>query len=444
MQKLLAIALVLLFLLLMFVPSGKSVNATSQVVQSYEGNGTYPSFQLTFSGVVHAGDLLIAVEGTTYGGLTYSAPYDTQNNNWISVNTYCGTYACVVIWYANASKTSSPDTVTLSSPSSSFATYGFIMDVSGGSFLGYYSTGSGSSGNPSVSSFVPTPGSFVVAVAAGPTSWSAGSGYSLVGSNTGWSSAAEFAAIWGDSTTAPFGSSSTYYAEIAASFVPAISTCSYTGGSGGAGVYVASGTANLDKYGVWGDISTSSWNYFSGNNGHSDVAVVMILDNGGGLNWLAAGVAIGSYSGGTQGVRSLFVEYHIGVLDYFTWVYGHSIPDNDGDAAKIFAYQKVSGNYQFAEYVYSSYWSTWWLFYATMGTTATGNLQANTVNFYTNSYNGWCNTVSHNSISNLMYSSSVSTNPTWSSWTGTCTSSHDSPYQVVTTGCPTSFVGSGV
>ena len=77
-------------------------------------------------------------------------------------------------------------TVTITTTASGVYTYGFILEYGGLSgSVDKTSTGSGASGNPHVTSFSPSLGTAVFGIAAGPTGWTAGTGYIMIGSRTG-------------------------------------------------------------------------------------------------------------------------------------------------------------------------------------------------------------------------------------------------------------------
>jgi len=439
------IAAVLFTLFLLAIPAPR-VFATNSFVQSSEGHNTIgnTSFTVSFSSSVTSGDILIVMEGTYVAGVTFSIPSDSQGNTWTAaVSTSCGSSDCVGIWYAFASSTGS-DTVTLSSPSTSVYTYGFILEVSGTYNLNQESTGSGT-GNPSVTSFTPYTGALVVAVAAGPSGWGAGTGYSLLGSNTGWNSGGEYAASWGDSTAAPFSTSGGSFAEAAASFTPNISTCTSSGGDSGTGFYYGSGYTNQgDRDGVAGYVNAAAWTYASDSNGHSIVYIDLNFDDGTGSHWAQVGLGIGDVGGQTQTSRSIYFEWNTATYN-IQWVTGgHTIPDNDNGYAKDYTYQaNGDGTYNFELSMGSPYWSSTWSTQPNVGARYNGPLQVDTENAYFNSYSGSCNTVSNNAQASLVYSSSVSSSPTWYSWSGTCSTYQNSPYVIQSSGCPTNWVEYG-
>lgn len=422
------------------------VSATNNYVQSNEGHNTIgnTSFTLSFSNSVSSGDILIVMEGTYTSGVTFSTPSDSQGNTWsAAVSTYCGSSDCVGIWYAFAKSTGS-DTITLSSPSTSVYTYGFILESSGTYAFDKESTGSGTS-SPSVTSFTPYTGALVVAVGAGPSGWGAGTGYTILGSNSGWNAGGQYVPSWGDATTAPFSTSGGSFAEAAASFEPNISTCTSSGGDSSVpGYYYATGYTNQgDRDGVAGYVNAAAWTYASGSNGHSLTYIDLNFDDGTGAHWAQVGLGIGDVGGQTQSSRSIYFEWNTATYN-IQWVTSHSIPDNDNGYAKDYAYSaNGDGTYNFQLSMSSPYWSSTWSTQPNVGARYKGTLQADTENQYANSYSGSCNTVSINSQTSLVYSSSVTSSPTWSSWTGTCSTYQNSPYVIQSAGCPTSWVENG-
>ena len=187
------------------------------------GNG----WGTTTTGVLQAnfGDLLLATEATYSGSTTFSTPTDSLGNTWTAVagGEYCSAYDCVEIWQAVANGNGT-DTVTFHTGTSSAYTYGFLRE-----FLGYtgtvytYAKNSGTSGTPSVSSFSPTSDDLVIAVAASTSgNWSPGQYYYMVGTNTGWYAATEFAPGWTyGSTSAPWAApSGGDWAELVVAYSP--------------------------------------------------------------------------------------------------------------------------------------------------------------------------------------------------------------------------------
>ena len=238
----LPIALILAMLLLVFWPM-PIANATSSEVQVGGGHNSPPStsFSVAFGKSVTSGDLLVALVGTYTTGLSYSIS-DSQNNHWTPGISDCTNY-CVQIFYTQATS-SAADTVTFSAtsdPSSDYI-YGFIAEFSGTSYLGKASTGTSGS-CPSVTSITPESGSAVVGIASViGGGWSHGSGYSMIGSSTGWYTASEWAANWGgSSTTAPWSAPcSVTFDEVAESFAATgtyLITCAT--GSGPKGILVS-------------------------------------------------------------------------------------------------------------------------------------------------------------------------------------------------------------
>lgn len=67
-------------------------------------------------------------------------------------------------------------------------------------------------------SFSPTSGSVVVGIAAGPTGWSQGAGYTSFGTSS-WSSGGEYAVNWAGQTNVPWTNAGTF-GEVAVSFAP--------------------------------------------------------------------------------------------------------------------------------------------------------------------------------------------------------------------------------
>jgi len=180
----------------------------------YDKTGS-SSFTVSFSGTVSQGDLIVAMAGMASTGTTFGVS-DSQGNTWTAETLHC-TNDCVQIFYATAGSKSS-DTITFTTTKTTVYTYGFIVDFSGASVtLDKTSSGSSTSGHPHVTSFSPSTTSVVVDIAAGPTGWSAGTGYTRIGANTGWGVGAEYAVYWLGSTTSPWGNSGSY-GEVASSF----------------------------------------------------------------------------------------------------------------------------------------------------------------------------------------------------------------------------------
>jgi hypothetical protein len=178
------------------------------------------SFTLTFGQSVTQGDLLVAMVGTYTTGLAYNTPADTQHNPWQSAVVETSNDR-VQVFYTIAGSTGS-DSITLSAssdPNSDYI-YGFIAEFShaAGTF-DKSSTGYGT-GNPQVSSFTPSSGTVVVAIAAGPSSWSlpSGSPFHMIGGNTAWLVGAAYAVSWGSGSTIAQWANSGTYGEAAASF----------------------------------------------------------------------------------------------------------------------------------------------------------------------------------------------------------------------------------
>ena len=208
-------------------------------VSGYEGHNTCSSscgsnFQVTFGTGwgettvgVHAGDLLIALEATYSGGVTFNTPKDTLLDTWTldGNGVYCSNYDCVAIWHAVA-KTSGADAVTFYTSASSTTTYGFVRE-----FVGYsgtvwsYGEASGTSGAPSLNYQLVPPccaSDLIIGVAAETVSgWQPGQYYFMIGGNTGWSAATEFGPGWANGNTyvpwaAPSGGN---WAELAIDYV---------------------------------------------------------------------------------------------------------------------------------------------------------------------------------------------------------------------------------
>lgn len=186
-------------------------------------SGCGSSFTMSYpNDWVYKGDLLIVAVGTTSSSATFTVSDPTgsggQGNTWSSAVSQC-TNDCVKVFYAVA-KSSSADAVTITTTASGVYTYGFILEYGGLSgSVDKTSTGSGASGNPHVTSFSPSLGTAVFGIAAGPTGWTAGTGYIMIGSSTGWNAATEYGVDWNStSTTVPWTGTSGSYGEAAASF----------------------------------------------------------------------------------------------------------------------------------------------------------------------------------------------------------------------------------
>ncbi|MGI0085694.1 MAG: hypothetical protein ACREBQ_11490, partial [Nitrososphaerales archaeon] len=207
----------------------------------YEGHSTLGvySFTVTFGGGwgsttgVNKADLLIATEAIYTGGCTYCFSIsDSQGNTWTSDGDvggpgYCSPNDCVDIWHAVA-KSSGTDTVTFGDSNTAVYAYGFVRE-----FVGYPGSvdasnyGSGTSGTPQVNPmYFLYSDDLVIAVAADAGGgWQAGSRYIMIGPNTGWYAATEFAnpasGFYGGSTTAPWaGPSNGAWAELAVAYYP--------------------------------------------------------------------------------------------------------------------------------------------------------------------------------------------------------------------------------
>jgi hypothetical protein len=195
-----------------FVQSGWGHNSCSTTCSS--------SFGLTLSSSVTSGDLLEVAVGTYATGGSFSVT-DTIKNSWSSAITAC-VNDCVQIFYTT-SKFTGTDTITISTSYSSTYTYAFTIEIShtSGSVDKTSYCPSSCSGNPSVTSFTPVTGAAVVDIAAGESSWSNVSPYNMIGTNTLWSAASEYAMDWNSgSTTAPWTASGGTLGEVAVSFVP--------------------------------------------------------------------------------------------------------------------------------------------------------------------------------------------------------------------------------
>ncbi len=215
--------ILLLFLLTLLIWPMRASAASSEVQVAYTVN-VPPSttFHKAFGSSVTSGDLLVALVGTYATGVTYSVTDSPQNNLWSPGGSDCTNY-CVEVFYAQASSSGS-DTVyfTASSDPNSDYIYGFIAEFSGTSYLGKASVGTTGS-CPSSTSFTPESGSAVLNVAVDQTAgWSHGTGFNMMGSNTGWSAASEWDANWGgSSTTAPWAAPcSGVFDQVAESFAP--------------------------------------------------------------------------------------------------------------------------------------------------------------------------------------------------------------------------------
>ncbi|MDG7024630.1 MAG: hypothetical protein JRN45_08955 [Nitrososphaerota archaeon] len=262
----------------------------------------------------------------------------------------------------------------------------------------------------------------------------------MVGGNTGWSAASEYAVSWGDPTTVPWSSTSTAWGEVAASFGPAISSCSSSGGQGNGYYYTGGFTNQPDRDGSAGYINEKAWNYFSGSNGHLLEWTTLLFDDGTGPHWVQVGYGIGDVGGQVASTRLIYFEISDSTYSII-WITGHTIPDNDNGYAKAFAYQTNGDGTHTFELDMNSPSAGGWSTHPNVGTLLQGQPQAFTENEYISS--GSCNTVSGDSLNSMVYSSTVSNNPTWFSWTGTCEPQVNSPYVVVSSSCPTNWSGYG-
>lgn len=208
---------------------------TTSFVQPIFGHNTYTdssyttSFTLTFKNQVTEGDLLVVAVATYATGVSFSVSdpvgSDGQGNTWTSAIAECVNY-CVQIFYTTAKSTSSGETVTITTSSTTTYTYAFGSEYSlAAGILDQTSyCPSSCTGTPYASSFTPIQGSVVVDVAADQAGgWTQSSGFTMIGTNTGWSAGSEYAANWpGGATTAVWGadtgSSSFAFGEVAASF----------------------------------------------------------------------------------------------------------------------------------------------------------------------------------------------------------------------------------
>ena len=180
------------------------------------------SFTMSYTYSVKQGNLLVVMVATYGSGVTLTVSDPTgsggQGNTWHSAISGC-TLNCVLVSYAVA-KTTGSETVTITTTQSSYYTYAFILEYGGLSGTSdTSSTLNGYSGNPAVAALSPSLGSAVFAVAYGPTGWSPGTGYVMIGSSTGWNAAAQFGVDWNGATTnAPFSvTNQAYWSEAAAS-----------------------------------------------------------------------------------------------------------------------------------------------------------------------------------------------------------------------------------
>jgi hypothetical protein len=193
----------------------------------YESHNSPPteSFTVSFGNPVVVGqDLLVASEATYAHSSGFATPTDTQGNTWTLDIYLSSAYDSLAIWHTLA-KSSGPDTVTFSTTQTSDFTYAFVRE-----FTGYSGAeqsvnfDQGASGQPHVPSFTPDSGALVFdLVAANGGGWSSSSGFTMIGGNTGWYTAAEFAPAWsGGSTTASWSSypSAGDWSEIVVSYTP--------------------------------------------------------------------------------------------------------------------------------------------------------------------------------------------------------------------------------
>lgn len=219
------------------------------------------------------------------------------------------------------------------------------------------------------------------------------------------------------------------------------STCSSGGGYLGSGYYYAGGwTSQGDRYGVAGGVRAGVWSYFSGSNGHSTMFLDLTFDDGtGGSHHTEVGVGIGTLNGKTVNIREVFFEVWTDTYTGF-WVNNYPIPDNDHTYAKNYNYQSNGdGTYSFYMSEYSPYYGFAFTYSQNVGPRYHGTISVYTENAYVNNYNGNCNGVSDNSHTSIVYSNAISTNPTWYSWTGSCSKLQNAPYVMDSSGCPANW-----
>ena len=215
-----------------FNATTKAAPVTVQTAQDYPSNYV-TTITFSFGSSTTAGDEIVLV--TAGGNNNPNSVTDSQSNSYSELSqksySYSGSVYYSSVWGASTSSSSS-DSITVKFPSTSTAdVYAYEVKGLASASTASFSTGSGVTGSnyqASVSSYLPSPNSFVSGIISGCDNniyrVSAGQDYTLAsGIASAYYGSSEYNSSWlGGSTNTVFGcgASGVAYAEISAAFPP--------------------------------------------------------------------------------------------------------------------------------------------------------------------------------------------------------------------------------